>query len=107
MDKKNELTPIQELTAGVAGDVLGICAGGLVGGIALGIVENIPGVGKPLKVLLKLGAYGLDIVTALKVREAGTETVEGMLRTVNVVKGIFQKKPVAMTEEVEAEAEVK
>lgn len=108
MEKKEKRSLGQELTIELGGDVLGMGAGVLVGGVALGLIENIPGIGKPMKILLKIGAYGLELATYMNVRDSAQEYISTALDSINDLKKIFApKKPVAMTEEVEAKAEVK
>lgn len=108
MEKKDKRGLGQELAIELGGDVLGMGAGVLIGGVALGLIENIPGIGKPMKILLKLGAYGLEIAGMVKVREATQEYIGNVLDSINGLKKIFEpKKTVTMTEEVEAKAEVK
>lgn len=108
MEKKEKRSLGQELAIELGGDVLGMGAGVLVGGVALGLIENIPGIGKPMKLLLKIGAYGLELATYMNVRNEAQEYISTALDSINDLKKIFApKKPVAMTEEVEAKAEVK
>lgn len=108
MEKKEKRSLGQELAIELGGDVLGMGAGVLVGGVALGLIENIPGIGKPMKLLLKIGAYGLELATYMNVRNEVQEYISTTLDSINDLKKIFApKKPVALTEEVEAKAEVK
>lgn len=105
-EKKRNLG--QELAIELGGDVLGMGAGTLVGGVALGIVGNIPGIGKPMKLLLTLGAYGLDIATMFAVRNASREYIGSTFDAIDSLKKIFGMKKPAVTEPVvETENEVK
>lgn len=97
----------QELAIELGGDVLGMGAGVLVGGIAMGVVENIPGIGKPMAVLLKLGCYGLEIATLKIVRDKTQEYIGEVFDAVDSVKAIFAPKNPTIEGPVEAEAEVK
>lgn len=105
-EKKRSLG--QEIAIEVGGDVLGIGAGVLVGGVALGIVGNIPGIGKPMKILLTLGAYGLEIATMIEVRDASQKYIGDVCDAIDDVKRIFGAKKPAVAEPVtDVEAEVK
>lgn len=105
-EKKRSLG--QELAIELGGDVLGMGAGVLVGGVAMGVVQNIPGIGKPMAVLLKLGCYGLEIATMLTVREKTQEYIGNVCDAVDMVKKIFTpKKPVVEGPVAEPEMEVK
>lgn len=98
----------QELAIELGGNVLGIGAGVLVGGVAMGVVQNIPGIGKPMALLLKLGCYGLEIATMLTVREKSQEYIGDVFDAVDDVKKLFApKKPVVAEPVVDAETEVK
>lgn len=105
-NEKKDLTLGQEIAVEIGGDVLGIGAGILVGGVMLGLVENIPGVGKPLKVLLKLGCYGLEIAAMQQVRRESQEYISNLCGAINDVKKIFTPKQEQVAA-VESEAEVK
>lgn len=79
----------RELAIEIGGDVLGAGAGVLVGGVAMGVVENIPGIGKPMALLLKLGCYGLEIATMLTVRDRTQEYIGNVCDAIDSVKKIF------------------
>ena len=105
-EKKRSLG--QELTIELGGDVLGMGAGLLVGGVAMSLVQNIPGVGKPLGVLLKLGCYGLEIATMLEVRDRTQQYIGDVFDAVDNVKKIFApKKPMVAEPVAEMEPEMK
>ena len=105
-EKKRSLG--QKLAIELGGDVLGMGAGVLVGGAALGIVGNIPGIGKPMKILLTLGAYGLEIATMFEVRDASQKYIGEVFDAIDDVKKIFAPKKPAVAEPVtEVESEVK
>lgn len=97
----------QELAIGLGGAVLGMGAGMLVGGVALCVVENTPGIGKPMALLLKLGCYGLEIATMLTVRDKTQEYIGDMFDAVDGVKKLFTPKKPAVEQPVVAEDEVK
>ena len=108
MEDRKKRSLGQELAIELGGDVFGMGAGVLVGGIALAVVDNIPGIGKPLKLLVKLGAYGLEIATALTVRDKSQEYLGAAFDCVNDVRKLFAPKPQAVeAHDVEAEVEVK
>lgn len=88
-EEKKELSLGREITKELAGDVCGLGAGVLVGGLALAAIDAIPGVGKVLKILLKAGAYGLEIATLFKVKEATGEYVDSIFDAVDAVKSVF------------------
>lgn len=105
-EKKRSLG--QELAIELGGDVLGMGAGVLVGEAAAGIIGNIPGIGKPLKILLVLGGYGLEIATMFEVRDATQKYIGEMFDAIDGVKKIFAPKRPAVAEPVtEVKSEVK
>lgn len=83
---------VQNALVEISGDITGWGAGTLVGGVALSAVEAISGLGKPMKVLLKLGAYGLSIATMYATRNATQQYVGDICDAVNGIKGLFAKK---------------
>ena len=89
MEEKKELSIGREIAKEVAGDVCGLGAGVLVGGLALAAIDAIPGVGKALKLILKLGAYGLEIKTLFDVKDAVGDYTETLFEAVDSVKAIF------------------
>lgn len=91
-DKKRSLA--QTAIVEIGSDVSAIGAGTLIGGILLNVVDAIPGIGKPMKVLLNLGVYGIEIATAMKVRESMAEYIGGVCDAVNGIRSLFTPKPV-------------
>lgn len=89
MEEKKELSIGQEIVKEVAGDVCGLGAGVLVGGVALASIDLIPGLGKGLKLILKLGAYGLEIKTLFDVKNAVGNYTETVFDAIGSVKAIF------------------
>lgn len=104
-EEKKEVGLGREIAREVAGDVCGLGAGVLVGGLALGAIECIPGIGKGLKILLKLGAYGMEIATMFKVKDAVGDYVDAVCDAVDSVKSMFEPKKEDVKVQVEGAVE--
>lgn len=87
MEEKKEikLTKGQEIGASVAGILNGFGAGLLVGGILNGVVEATP-YGKALKLIMKCGAFGLQILTTKAVMDASENWVKNAIASVEKTK---------------------
>lgn len=87
-EKKEEMSLGREIVKELGGDVAGLGAGLIIGGAALMAIEALP-VGKGLKVIMKIGAYGLEIAGMYKVRDAVQDYIGNVFEAVDAVKEIF------------------
>ena len=99
-------TTVQNLAVELGGDVMGYGAGMLIGGVAMGIVENIPGIGKPTKLLMKLGSYGIALTTTFIVRDQTQKYFGSICDSINGIKGLFAGKQGTVEKPVRAEGTV-
>lgn len=106
-EEKKELSLGREITKEIVGDVCGFGAGTLVGGLLTGVVASIPGIGKPLSVVLKVGIWGIQVKTLLDVRERVGEYTETVFDAVDSVKAMINgpKKMEETKVQVEGAAE--
>ena len=88
-EEKKELTLGREITKEITGDVCGLGAGILVGGLLNAAVDAIPGIGKPLKLLLKMGVWGIEIATMFNIKEEVEDYVTNVFEAVDGLKELF------------------
>lgn len=91
--EKNEknLTSGQEIATEVVGEVAGIGAGALVGGLALAAVQALP-VGKVWKLVYGVGCVGITWAVQNWVGDETKKTLGEIFESVNGIKSIFGGK---------------
>ena len=91
--EKNEknLTDGQEIATEIIGEVAGIGAGSLVGGLALAVVQAAP-MGKLLKVVCAVGSIGITWAVQNWVGDETKKTMTDIFDGVNAIKGMFGGK---------------